>query len=133
MSKMETLGYQDNEVCLALIDGNWHNAVVVERKGSTIYSLMFPDEREMETGVDKFRDVPLKKMARAQVYVCRSCGNWVDPDDAPVLGFIEGSKADISLAVELHCPHADIPWMMQRVPWNEVPGVTAIGGIHAVS
>jgi hypothetical protein len=133
MPRIEPLGYQENEACMALINGEWRDAVVMKRKGSTIYSLMFPDERVMESGEDKFRDVSLKKMARAQVLVCSRCGNWIDPNEVPSLGYLDGPKGPIIMQVSLHCPHGDMPYTMQRLSWNEVPGVSAIGGIHAIS
>lgn len=133
MAKMETLGYQINEACMALIDGDWRRAFVHNRKDSTLYNLMFPDERNMETGENKFRDVPLKKMARASIYVCNRCGEWVDPARVLSIGTLDGDKTGkpINLVIELHCIHNYMPWTMQRVPWNDVPGVSAIGGIHA--
>jgi hypothetical protein len=132
MAKLEPLGYEDNEACMALVDGKWRYAVVMSRKGSTVYSLMFPDERVMETGEDKFRDVPLKLMSRAQVFVCGHCGNWIDPRRLPELSSIDGTKAEVVLGVEPYCHHGSLPWTMTRTPWREVEGCSAIGGIHAV-
>lgn len=130
---VSTHSYSINEYCSALIDGKWRQAIVMEKKGKFpkfIYNLMFPDERVMETGADKFRDVPVKLMARVQVYTCSHCGNWLDPEELPVLGTLDGSKAEVTLRVKPVCPHNGMPYTMDKKPWTEVPGISAVGGLH---
>lgn len=126
------LGYQKDEHCQVLIGNRWHKAIVVKRYKNEVYYVQLSEQTIMETGEEKFADVSLKNMTRASVYVCEHCGNWIDPADVPVLGTLEGSTEDITMEVDLHCPHGGIPWSMRRKPVNEVDGVTAIGGIRAI-
>jgi hypothetical protein len=90
-----------------------------------------------------------KTMSKLQIWVCASCGNWISPDKlcdpAPVepdgtrpergRGRKKAKGKQILLRVTPRCDHGpETPFLgsMILLPWTEVEGVAAIGGLHAV-
>jgi hypothetical protein len=123
-------------------DRIWHRCIVKNRlPGTGNYEVVIlpPGQRTIRANE--------KVMAKIQIWVCASCGNWIDPDKlhdpAPVepdgtrpehgRGRKKAKGKQILLCVTPRCDH-ETPFLgsMILLPWTEVEGVTAIGGLHAV-
>lgn len=121
----EHVMWQENYGC------SWKRAVVVK-------ALQEPGKYIIKYTIvrtTKEVEVTERKLARVSIWLCRSCGNWIDPEDLPKLGTVAGSnRTHIQLNVIPACTRgeAGISIPMKLVPWTEVPGVSAIGGIHPV-
>jgi hypothetical protein len=139
--------YSINEHALILTDDRiWQRCVVKNRlPGTGSYEVAILQEPGSELRVQANE----KAMSKLQIWVCASCGNWIDPDKlhdpAPVepdgtrpergRGRKKAKGKQILLRVTPRCDHGpETPFLgsMILLPWTEVEGVAAIGGLHAV-
>jgi hypothetical protein len=121
-------GYLANEHVQLLTNGRWTRVVIIERKTDDRYIVRFLTEHNRMVGPPI--PVRAKELARVSVWVCGRCGNWLDDRKLPTVDPTAGIGGKITFQVQPVCRH-DLPYCMVRRPWTEVPGVSAIGGLHA--
>lgn len=139
--------FTNEEHVSILIGDEWHRGVIKRYLSHDRYEVVLKTQEGKEE--PERLTVNGRAIVRRQIWVCSGCGNWIDPDKlqdpAPISpdgrraqagrGPRKAAGKQILLRVTPRCDHGvKTPFIigtMVLIPWTEVEGVTAIGGLQS--